>query len=322
MRTAILCVLATAGPAQSAAIGQSPAPPVTALKFVSQGRALLIGSQAGLSERTWPDLAHRRTIPVELQHIHDIQLSSDGRLLAVAGGVPAVQGEIVIVNWPDGTIRQRISTPDDVVYAVDWKPGSAVLAAASLDRQCRLFDAITGRRLMKFSGHSRGITCVTFLPPHNLLLTSGIDQSVRRWNLDSGHLELSAQNHTRPVHDLALRPIPARAPRGLPMVCTTSDDRTIRIWQPTIGRMVRFVRLKSTVALALKWTPDGRWIVASCQDGHLRVVDPDTAKVVQDTPGIAGWAYSLGIHPRGTHAVIGGQSSAIQAVKLMLPGDD
>jgi len=296
---------------------QPAAAPVTALEFVSGGGALLVGSQSGLSQRSWPALDVQRTLPVQLQQIHDVRLSPDRQLLAVAGGIPASQGEVVIVNWPDGSTHRRLASQQDVVYSVGWKHDSSKLAAAGLDRQCRVFDARTGRQLLKLSGHSRGLSCVTFLPQHALLLTGGIDHSLRRWNLTSGKLEMSAQNHTQPVLDLALRPVPAGAtPSRLPMICTSSDDRTIRIWQPTIGRMVRFVRLKTTVALAVEWTPDGRWIVASCRDGHLRVIDPDTAQVVQDTPAISGWAYSLAVHPQGKQVAIGGQSGAIRSLKL------
>ena len=319
-RLQILLSVAVVCSGESAAHCQPTAAPVTALEFVSGGAELLVGSQAGLSQRSWPELDVQRTLPVKLQQIHDLRLSPNRKLLAVAGGIPAAQGEVVIVNWPDGSTHRRLSGHRDVVYAVAWKHDASNLAAASLDRLCRVFDARSGRQLLKLSGHSRGLSCVTFLPHHNLLLTAGIDHSLRRWNLDSGELEMSAQNHTQPVLDLALRPVPtASAAAGLPMICTSSADRTIRLWQPTIGRMVRFVRLTTTVALAVEWTPDGRWIVASCRDGHLRVIDPDTAEVVQDTPAIDGWAYSLAVHPEGKRVAIGGQSGALRSLKLTVP---
>jgi WD40 repeat protein len=109
---------------------------------------------------------------------------------------------------------------------------------------------------------------------------------------------------------------PSKDKDAPPMVVTVSEDRSVRLWQPTIGRMVRFVRLNKAVPLAVRWTPDGTRIVISCSDGHVRVIDPDTAAVVQDLPAITGWAYSLDVHPNGREAVVGGADGAVRRVPL------
>ena len=45
------------------------------------------------------------------------------------------------------------------------------------------------------------------------------------------------------------------------MVASASADRTIRIWQPTIGRLVRYVRLEAE-PLSIAWL-GGRFRVSS-----------------------------------------------------------
>lgn len=88
------------------------------------------------------------------------------------------------------------------------------------------------------------------------------------------------------------------------MVATGSEDRTIRFWQPTIGRMMRYVRLESE-PLDIAWIGESR-IVASCVDGKARVVDTDNVKVLQTFPAIQGWAYAVASHPNdGTIAIAG-----------------
>ncbi len=56
------------------------------------------------------------------------------------------------------------------------------------------------------------------------MVSTGIDQNLRVWDLESGKLIRSLNNHTLPVPDLALRP----GETGLPMAASAGEDRTVR----------------------------------------------------------------------------------------------
>ena len=94
------------------------------------------------------------------------------------------------------------------------------------------------------------------------------------------------------------------------MVASAAGDRTIRFWQPTIGRMVRYVRLAAE-PLNIAWLRDGSRIVASCVDGQIRVVDPDEVKVTQTLHSIDGWAYAVTIHPTDGSILVGGSNGQL-----------
>ena len=76
------------------------------------------------------------------------------------------------------------------------------------------------------------------------------------------------------------------------MVASISEDRTVRFWQPTIGRMVRFAKLESK-PLDIVWLSDGRHVAVSCEDGHVRLIDPATVQVAADIPVFSSWAYCI-----------------------------
>ena len=97
------------------------------------------------------------------------------------------------------------------------------------------------------------------------------------------------------------------------MIATASADRTIRFWQPTIGRMVRYIRLASE-PLSLVWSPDGKRVLVSCVDGHIRVVDPTNVKVVADQPAISGWAYSVAVY--GEQMVAAGSNGEVVPLRV------
>ena len=97
------------------------------------------------------------------------------------------------------------------------------------------------------------------------------------------------------------------------MVASAASDRTIRFWQPTIGRMVRYVRLEAE-PLNIAWLPDGLRLVACCVDGRVHVVDADEVQVTQTLPAIQGWAYAMAVHPSDGSFVVGGGDGQLRRV--------
>ena len=90
------------------------------------------------------------------------------------------------------------------------------------------------------------------------------------------------------------------------MIASASVDGTIRFWQPTIGRMVRFLRCPSR-PLALAWSPTGDRLFASTESGDVLAIDPDEAKIVAQYSGVKSWAYSLAVSRTGKHVFVAGK---------------
>ena len=283
-------------------------PPITSLAFSHDGKSVVACSQAGLHVYDFPTLNLQRMIEVEARNIHDLAFSPDGDQLAVGGGNPATEGIIEIFSWPEGKSLHTLREHRDSVTAVAWRSASS-LVSASLDRRIILWDLRTGSPIQQLEGHSRGVSSLCFLNDKEKLVSTGVDQNIRVWDLASGELIRSLNNHTLPVHDLALRPDAS----GLPMIVSAGDDRTVRFWQPTIGRMVKFARLKEA-PLNVAWLNNGSRIVAACADGAIRFVDPDSVEVTGEIQALNGWAYSLAVHPTDGSVVVGGPNAQVRRI--------
>lgn len=291
-------------------------PPVTAVAFTPDGKSILAGSQTGLRRLSWPDQKAESAPKSSLTQIHALTFSPGGDSLAVAGGSPGESGIVEVFAWPSGKLRFRIDSHTDVVYAVAWSPSGKQLATAAYDRTTQLVDAGDGKRLHQLTGHSRGVLAVAFLPGGESLVSAGVDQSLRVWEASTGRAVRSLENHTAAVNDLAARPVRADEavrPTSPPLLASVSDDRTVRLWQPTIGRLVRFARLTSQ-PVAAAWSPDGGRLAVVCRDGRVRVLDPDTLQVLRDLRAVDGRAYSLAFHPTGTAVAVG--ATAGQIIRL------
>src|SRR5690606_12450025 len=87
-------------------------------------------------------------------------------------------------------------------------------------------------------------------------------------------------------------------------------DGTVRLWQPGIGRLVRFARLPSP-PLDLAWEPDGRMIIAACRAGIVRRIDPGAVEVISEKRIARGWLYAVAASKAGGFAA-GGDGGALE----------
>ncbi len=292
-------------------VAQSAEPPITSLVFTPDHNSVLAGSQAGVALYTWPELELKKRFELEMLNVHKLSFSPDGKHLAVAGGNPSETGYVEIFKWPTMNSLKRIGNHEDSVSDVCWLDPS-VFMTASLDKSIKSW-SLTGKSSSHdFLGHSKSVTAICLLKDAETMVSAGIDQSVRVWNAGTGELIRTLNQHTGRINALALRPPVG----GLPMVATSASDRTIRFWQPTIGRMVRYIQLESE-ALSLVWLNDGERIAASCIDGHLRIVDAERVRIIGTYPAIDGWAYCLALHPSGQNVVVGGTDAEIRQLSLV-----
>lgn len=283
-------------------------PPITSIVFSPDAKSVIASSQAGLHIYDYPSLNQTKLIKVDAYNIHDIGFSPNGDRFAIGGGNPARKGIIEIFSWNEFKSLQILMKHKDSVMDISWRDNNT-LASASLDRSIILWDLRTGEPIQQFEGHSRGVSSLCFLKDNQTLVSTGIDQNIRVWDLNSGELIRSMNNHTLPVHDIALRPNGS----GLPMIVSVGGDKTVRFWQPTIGRMVKFARLKGS-PLDVSWMNNGTKVVTSCDDGRIYIVDPDSVEVTAEIQGLSGWVYSLAVHPTDNCIVIGGVNGQVKRI--------
>lgn len=286
-------------------------PPITAIAFAPDGESVVAVSQAGLHEFSWPELIPKRTLEVSASNLHCLAFSPNGQHLAVGGGSPSEEGVVEVFSWPE---RELVATFDDhydSVRSVAW-PDDSRLLTTSIDREIKLWDLEKeAKALLTYKGHSRSVNAVCLLKDGKTLVSAGVDQSLRIWDLESAKLLRSLNQHTRSVHAVALRP----AEDGLPMVASAAGDRTIRFWQPTIGRMVRYIRLEAE-PLNIAWMNGGTRILAACVDGRIRVIDAEEVEVTETLPAIDGWAYAIAVHPKDGSVTVGGSDGQIRRIEL------
>lgn len=238
-----------------------------------------------------------------------VAFSPDGQTLAASGGVPGRSGEIRLWNVAARTARALAGVHTDVVYSVAWAPDGKTLAAGSYDRLVSVWDVATGKgrtlkdhtdsvyavafnrdgtrlasvagdrtlklwdpksgkRLFTLSDSTAELYSVAFHPSGREVVAVGADRMLRRWSLTptAGTLARSAFAHQGPIIRALYSPDGAG-------IFTSSEDRTIRLWDAdTLAERKVFER-QPDWALGLAVSPDGGLLAVTRYDGSVTVYD-------------------------------------------------
>lgn len=269
-------------------------PPVVAV--AADTKQIAIASDIGVVIREVATKREQAILPVPVPKLTSLQIR-DGWLWA-AGGVGDESGWVGRRRWPveSGDAWQAMPAMGlgDVAYAIAFDPKGERLAVASLDGSAVIVAVPSGRLLRRLEGHSAGVTAVCWCR-RDFLVTASLDRTIRVWDAKSGSRVRTLSNHTAPVVGLAMRP----GERKLPQMASIGADRTIRLWQPTIGRMMRFVRLERAVPTCLAWLHESGPVVVGTDDGRLLTIDPDTATLLTQRPIDEDWVTSIAPAPSG-----------------------
>ena len=281
-------------------------PPVTALAVTPAGTAVVVASQAGVVVRSLGDLEKQETIPSTIVNPHDVAFSPDRTQLAVAGGSPAEEGYVELFEWPS-CVRTAVldGQHHDSILSLAWIDNNRLVTGGH-DHVVIVWTIDDATPRLHFNGHSRSVTAVVPLTVTDSIISGASDHSIRMWRVQDGLPQRTFGQHTRGILDLCLRP----SAQGLPVVASCSSDRTVRWWQPTIGRLVRFARLDSQPR-AIAWLPDGTTVVAACTDGTVRWLDPVSTQTRHMVPAIDGVAHAICVRDDGT-VIVGGSRGQVR----------
>ena len=290
--------------------------PVTACAFSPDGSLLVVGHQNSVVIRAAADGVERRVLPVKLSRVTAVAFANDGNSLAVAGGVPGVSGKVILWDLKKDASVAEIGGFEDLATSAAFSPDGQRLAIASADKSAQVHQLIDGgaraQRVAALTGHAGPVLSLTFSPDGATVVTASADRSIKVWEAASGKLLNTLSNHTDVIHSVAARPAaPASADADVkdhvpPWSCASAgDDKTVRVWQPGIGRMVRIVRRHDAPALALAYARDGKTLFSAGVEGVIRIIDAESDQILREWKGHDDWIYALAASPDGTRIASG-----------------
>jgi WD40 repeat protein/serine/threonine protein kinase len=226
-----------------------------------------------------------------------VAFSPDGRRVATAFDIEDV-GAVKV--W-DLTTKQLSRTfPGEgeeqvgPLQVVAYSPDGKLLAGAGVDRCVHVWDAATGAKRFRGTGHLRTVTSLGFSADGERLLsaTGGFNwmksfgknplklqrdnmnapSDLKIWEVATGKELCSLNLPVRP-QGAALRPDGA-------VVAVTAMDNTVRLYEVPTGKEAGVLKGHTQLGWAVAFSPDGQRVVTAAQDSTIKLWDAKTGEEI------------------------------------------
>jgi WD40 repeat protein len=262
---------------------------LTCLALSPDGKHLAAGyrSPAGHGALIWDMAARRvehRVIP-DLEIVLGIAFSPGGQWLACA----CSEG---IALFDADQFERRLFMRGDIPAGVAFSHGDQVLAIpAEKLGILRLWDVAVNREVAVLDcPHASG--AVTFTPDGRYLIASS-GEAVRMWTPWETSEKVTLPGHTGGIPGIACN-------QDGPLLASAGKDRTVRIWDALLGRLIKTLSGFRGPVQSVAFTPGGGWLVTAEFNGGIRVWDVATwkAETIPD-PGLGRPLWSVNFTPDG-----------------------
>lgn len=238
--------------------------------FSPTGDRMVIGGDALATQ-----LSERDRLGNELQLV-SAGVESVRTASYAADGTLFTAGRDGVTQW-DATWNPivRLSSASTDAVAVHTADDDAATRVAVVDEGSstpRILDG-SGASLVSLVGHDDRVNAVAFSQDGRFVATASDDGTARLWDL-SGEQLAELTGHRLAVLDVAFDPGPERR------LVTAGADSTVRIWDGD-GREIGRFDDHPEAATSASFSSDGAWIVASGEDGTVRVWPMLTDEEVQ-----------------------------------------
>ena len=179
--------------------------PVTAIQFSQDGKEVYVGGYHEITVWNPTDGKLLRRVKNVGQRTLGMDLSPDGKTLAVAGGAPGKHGEVRLYDAASGELKKVFGSASDVVLDVKFSPDGKRIAIGTAESMLLVYDAEKCKKQLSITSHSDWVTAVAWSPDGSKLVSASRDKTAKLSSrLEKGELVVTYSGHGQPVKGVAV----------------------------------------------------------------------------------------------------------------------
>ncbi|MBX3084864.1 MAG: TIR domain-containing protein [Anaerolineae bacterium] len=247
-------------------------------------------------------------------------------------------GDYRMHQWNIATGKESIFF-DNLSDVLAFTPDGHYILTSSWDNTATLWDAINGKEVYTFVGHTQSITCAKFSPDGRYALTGAYDGTAKLWDTATGKeiysfdvdgydvssLAFSSDAHYGITgtfggaklwdittgkfvrafngHEDTVTSV-AVSPKG-DYILTGSGDSTAKLWPITENKEQRTFGGHTEAVLSVAVSSDGRYVVTGSADNTAKLWDASSEKELHSFSGHNDAVTDVAFSPDGRYVLTG-----------------
>jgi WD40 repeat protein len=205
--------------------------------------------------------------------VQSVAFSADGRRIVTASDDRTARvwdlqtgGQIAALTEHTAPVRSAVFSPDGLRVVSTQTPQRSgnVTIVTSNDSVALLWDALSGRVVLRFEGDMVQLYDATFSPDGKRIVTASGDNTARIWDAETGKPIAVLSGHSDSVLSAAFNS------RGDKIV-TASADETVRVWDAEAMTTIAVLKGHSGAVWSAVFSPDGERILTASDDTTARI---------------------------------------------------
>ena len=187
--------------------------------------------------------------------------------------------------------------------AVAFSPDGKRLAVAT-GAGIWIYDAKTYREMALLAEHTGVVRAVAFSPDGRTLASGAQDETVKLWDLKTGHVTTFA-GHQRGVESVAF------SPDGK-MLAAGTESSTVNLWDAENGQNLATFKGHAFRIFSVAFSPDGKTVASGAEDHTIKLWDVETKRNTATLTGHKDVVFSVAFSPNGKILASGASDDTVK----------